>query len=195
MSLRYDLKIIDNLITKGSSVLDIGCGEGLLLKKLKDKKCSVKGMEIDITNAQKAVEKGLSVIQGDAESDLKYYPDNSFDYVIMAETIQATKQPKEILEDLFRIGKSVIISIPNFGYYKNRLQLMFKGVMPVNKHLSYQWYETPNIHFCTVRDLENLFNEINVQVTDKLFISNNKKTGRFMANLFSEKAVFVLKRF
>ncbi|NDF11356.1 MAG: methionine biosynthesis protein MetW [Proteobacteria bacterium] len=185
------------LIPSGSSAIDIGCGEGELIHLLENKSIKVKGLEIDAAKVSAAISHGLSVVQGDADHDLKHYPDAAFDYAILAKTLQATKQPKQVLVDLLRVAKHVVVVIPNFGYWKNRLYLLTKGRMPVTSTLSYQWYETPNIHFCTLRDFVTLVGEIGAVIESRAYIDSAGKVHPFLgasprANLLGESALFVL---
>ncbi len=198
--LRADLKAIANLVPTGSTVLDIGCGDGELLAWLTEHKLiKGRGMELGLAGVNACIAKGLSVIQGDAEADLDYYLDQSVDYVILSQSLQAMRDPKAMLANLVRIGKHAIVSIPNFGYIKNRLYLLFKGEMPVTKTLSYQWYDTPNIHFCTIDDLVVLCEKMGIQIESRLCLDKNgipysfKGRSQF-ANLFGEQGVFLLKK-
>jgi len=155
--IRHDLEIIASLVDYGKKILDIGCGDGELLEFLtKTKNVDARGLEISTNEIEKAISKGLSVIQADAENDLTFYPDQSFDYAILSQTIQATHNPKKILQEMLRIAKFAIVSLPNFAHIKNRLLLLLQGKMPVSKTIPFEWYETPNIHFCSIKDFENL---------------------------------------
>ncbi|MCD6034399.1 MAG: methionine biosynthesis protein MetW [Rickettsiales bacterium] len=193
--MRKDLEMIAKLVQPGSKVLDIGCGEGVLLEYLAEQKAAKShGIELIQAGVSACVKRGLSVIQGDADHDLIYYPDGCFDYVISSQTLQATHNPKLVLQEILRIAKRAIISVPNFGYWYNRLYLSVKGRMPVSSTLSYQWYETPNIHFCTVKDFEVLCQELGCVVEDHLFVGKNGKlVPAVMANSLSELGIFVLK--
>lgn len=198
--IRFDLEIIARLIKENSKVLDIGCGNGELLKFLKEnKKIDGRGLEISQRQVSKAIMKGLSVIQGDAESDLEFYPDDSFDYAILSQTIQATKQPKAILEEMLRIAKFAIVSLPNFAYFKNRLHLVLKGTMPINKSIPFEWYETPNIHFCSIKDFKSLCKCLNLETEQEVFLSSRRELkkifgSKFCANLMAEYGIFVLQK-
>lgn len=192
--IRFDLEIIASLVKEGSKALDIGCGNGELINFLeKNKKVEAKGIEISSHQVSKALLKGLSVIQGDAEEDLKSYPDKSFDYAILSHTIQATKKPDKILKEMLRIANFAIVSLPNFAHIKNRLHLALKGTMPVNKTIPFQWYETPNIHFCSIKDFKKLCKELDLKVQKEVFMTNNKiLKNKFIANIFAEYAIFLI---
>jgi len=197
---RFDLDVVASFITPGAKVLDVGCGDGLLLEQLAmQKQVDGRGVELSQRGVNECVARGLSVIQGDADTDLIFYPDNGFDFVILSQTLQATKNPKTVLEHLLRIGDRAIVSIPNFGYWPNRLGLAIKGQMPVNRHLPYSWYDTPNIHFCTIRDFSNLCDEVGAKVESAAALDGSgQKLGvsmpRAFWNLFGQQAVFMLRR-
>ena len=151
--MKQEFKIISSLVEKGSHVLDIGCGDGILMEYLRDeKKINIRGIEISKSKVQNCIAKGLTVIEGNAEKDLKQFPDNSFDYVVLSQTLQAFLNPENVIKELLRIGKQAIVTIPNFGYWKIRLHLLLKGTMPVTRTLPEEWYNTPNIHLCTIKD-------------------------------------------
>lgn len=196
---RIDLELITSLIDKKMRVLDVGCGNGELLQSLKTKNDVIgQGLELKQERVNQCVAKGLSAIQGDADQDLSLYPDQSFDCVILSQTIQATSDPKLILKELIRIGKKAIVSIPNFGFWKVRLSLGINGRMPRTKKLIYNWYDTPNIHLCTILDFINLCNELNIQIEKTITLSsdNNKSYNGLpnkLSNLFSEEAIFLIK--
>lgn len=197
---RVDLLLIADMVAPGTRVLDVGCGDGLLLSLLRDHKgCDARGIELSREGVSKAVAKGLAVIQGDADADLRDYPDAVFDYVILSQTLQATQHPRQVLEEMLRIGKHAIVSFPNFGHWRVRSQIAFKGRMPVTDNLPQSWYETPNIHFCTIRDFVELAAEIGA-VTQKALALNadgsliGVKAPWWFWNLFATQAVFQLSK-
>ena len=198
ITLRKDLDLIANLVEDNSKVIDIGCGNGELLNFLsKNKNSKIQGLEINQKKVNKCVSKGLSVIQGDADNDLGLYPEKSFDYVILSQTIQATLEPKKILTELTRIGKRVIVSIPNFGFWKVRLDLLIKGKMPITSKLNSTWFETENIHLCTVSDFTDLCDQLNLKIKQTVTIASNKQKMFFgkpnkLANIFAEEAIFLI---
>ena len=192
--------IISKLTKSNSKVLDIGCGNGDLLKYLEEtKNINGQGIEISHQGVQDCVSKGLSVIQGNADTDLKHFPDNSFDVVILSRTLQATHKPKEVLTEMLRIGKKCIVSIPNFGHWKCRLQIFFKGKMPMTETLSVPWFETENIHLCTIKDFIEICFLRNIVIEETYSINDNKahkirKPNTLLNNLFSKEGIFVLKK-
>lgn len=198
--IRYDLEIIASLVKKNSRVLDIGCSEGELLYFLKHQKnANCRGIEILQEKVSKALARGLSVIQGSADEDLHYYPSQAFDYTILSHTLQATKKPKEVLQEMLRISKYAIVSLPNFAHYKNRLHLAIKGTMPVNKNIPFQWFETPNIHFCSIKDFEKLCADLNFKIEQKIFLNNKIKLPPFLnktlfANVFAQYGIFLISK-
>ncbi len=198
--IRYDLEIIANLIKPNSKVLDIGCGDGELLEFLKKtKNVDARGLEISQMQVSKALGRGISAMQGDAENDLQFYPSQSFDYAILSQTIQSTQKPKEILQEMLRIADRAVVSLPNFAHIKNRLHLLLKGTMPVNKNIPYQWYDTPNIHFCSITDFENLCHDLNFTIEHKIFLTNKHRLisffgHKFIANTFAQYGIFLIKK-
>lgn len=197
---RIDHLLVADLVEPGSKVLDVGSDDGALLDILcNQNRVLGRGIELSQKGVNKCVKRGLSVIQGDADKDLIYYPDDSFDYVILSQTIQATHDPKGVLEHLLRIGRKAIVSFPNFGHWRVRSDLMFRGRMPVNDYLPYSWYNTPNIHFCTVRDFVNLCEETDATIEKARGLKANGERVSFNApwwfwNLFAEQAIFLLSR-
>lgn len=197
---RIDLKLIADLIEPGSRVLDIGCGDGALLELLERMRgVDARGIEISQEGVNAAVSRGLSVIQGDADSDLAQYPDQSFDYVVLSHTIQATRNARRVLEEMLRIGRRVVVSLPNFGHLDVRFRLMFLGRMPVSKRLPYSWYDTPNIHFCTIRDFVELARDVGAHVDQAIVLDTAGKRLPFSLpwivwNVLGAQAVFLLSR-
>ncbi|KAA0594753.1 methionine biosynthesis protein MetW [Azospirillum lipoferum] len=199
VDIRDDLKLIAEMVEPNSRVLDVGCGDGALLDYLSHtKNVDGRGIELSMDGVRQCVAHGLSVIQGDAETDLKDYPAEAFDYVILGQTLQAMKQPRDVLEMLCRIGRRAIVSVPNFGYWRVRMQLMLTGRMPVTEKLGYQWWETPNIHFCTLRDFVVLTEEMGITIEQTRIIDRaGRVTSRAhsgFANLLGEQGVFLLRR-
>lgn len=197
---RIDLQLIAGMIEPGSRVLDVGCGDGALLDLLtQQRNVDGRGIEISRTGVANCVARGLPVIQGDADTDLAGYPTDAFDYVILSQTVQATRQPRIVLEHMLRIGRRAIVSFPNFGHWKIRSQIMFGGHMPVTENLAYAWYDTPNIHFCTIRDFKQLCDAVGAK-TERAVAMNaaGKAIGVnapwWVWNLMGEQAVFVLRR-
>ena len=192
-------KLISSLIKNDAKVLDVGCGNGNLLTFLEnEKKINGHGLEISHQGVQECLAKGLSVLQGNADTDLTNFPENSFDYVILSRTLQATHKPEEVLKQMLRIGKTCIVSFPNFAHWKCRLDLLLKGEMPMTKTLSEPWYQTPNIHLCTIKDFIKICNSLNISI-DKAFrisesgsIKSIKKAESFYNNLFSVEGIFVI---
>jgi methionine biosynthesis protein MetW len=197
---RVDHQIIVDFVTNGSRVIDVGCGNGALLELLeKEKQVDARGLELSREGVSDSVARGLSVVQGNAEHDLVNYPDNAFDYAILSSTIQAMHYPRDVLRELLRISNRVVVSFPNFGHWKIRWALGIGGKMPVNENLSYSWYETPNIHFCTIQDFIDLCNDMGVEIEKSVALNaSGQQIGVNMPwaiwNLFGEQAVFLLKR-
>ncbi len=198
-SLHVNYSVITEFIEKGSRVLDLGCGEGGLLKMLIDKKhCSGSGIEIDQNNVISSIQKGLSVVQGDIDEGLKEFMDNEYDYVILNQTLQSTEKPDYVIEEMLRVGKKCVVSFPNFGYWRVRFYLFFKGRMPKSRMLPFCWYDTPNIHLLTVEDFFDFCKQRNINIKKQVYIkrgkiSKNPFTG-FLTNLLCEEAVFVIER-
>ena len=197
---RIDFQVIADLVAPGSRVLDIGSGDGALLELLQSRRqVDGRGIELSQQGVNECVARGLSVIQGDADHDLVYYPDESFDYVILSQTIQATHNPKLVLKELLRIGRHAIVSFPNFGHWRVRFALLFGGRMPVTSDLPYSWYDTPNIHFCTLQDFVALTDELGATIERaEALNANGQKIAVSlpwsMWNLFGQQAVFLLQR-
>ena len=184
--MKKEFNIIANLIKKDSKVLDVGCGDGQLMKYIYENITKdIRGLEISKNNVQKCIEKGLTVIEGDAEKDLKQFPISSFDYVILSQTLQAFLDPENVINELLRIGKKAIVTIPNFGYWKVRMHLLLKGTMPVTNNLPNEWYNTPNLHMCTIRDFKNYCNKKGIKIN-----SSNLN----LQNIFSELGIFIIEK-
>jgi|TARA_B100001142_G_scaffold313631_1_gene350296 methionine biosynthesis protein MetW len=182
--MKQEFKIIADLIEKNTRVLDVGCGDGTLMDFLKvNKKIDIRGIEISKSKVQKCVEKGLTVIEGDAEKDLKQFPESSFDYVILSQTLQAFVNPEKVISELLRVGKKAIVTIPNFGYWKIRLHLLFKGSMPITRTLPDEWYNTPNIHMCTIKDFFNFCNNRKINLYKSIALQNLKSSNISKSNL------------
>ena len=196
--MKKEFKVIASLLPDNISVLDFGCGDGALMDLLiKEKNIKVRGLEINKENVKKCISKGLSVIEGNAETELHQFPDQSFDFAVLSQTLQAFYSPENVLKDLLRIGKSVIVSIPNFGYWKVRTSLLVFGSMPITKALPDTWYNTPNLHLCTIKDLFKFCLEKNINIDKIVGINKNKtseirKSNLELKNLFSELGIFLL---
>jgi methionine biosynthesis protein MetW len=197
---RADHLLIADLVTKGSRVLDVGCGDGALLQLLADsREVDGRGIELSRERVNACVARGLSVIQGDADRDLLNYPDQAFDYAVLSLTIQATRQPEAVLRHLLRIGRKAIVSFPNFGHWRIRSQLLFNGRMPVTENLPETWYASPNAHLCTIKDFADLAELVNAEVETAVAFNSYGallpiKRSIALQNLFGEKAVFLLRQ-
>ncbi len=198
-SIRVDLQLIADMVEPNTRLLDVGCGEGVLLDYLnRFKQVDGRGIELSMAGVRAAVGQGLSVIQGDADTDLKDYPSGAFDYVVLSQTLQATRDPKGVLQHMLRIGRHAVVSFPNFGHWRVRLALLLSGRMPVTETLTYQWYDTPNIHFCTIRDFLALCDELGIIVERAVSLDSRGLTrydaGGRLANWLGEQAVFLLRK-
>jgi methionine biosynthesis protein MetW len=194
-ALRSDLAIIAREVRDHARILDVGCGDGLLMAALRDtKNVDARGMELNARDVATAVARGLSVVQGDADTDLADYPDGSFDYAILSQTLQTTKRPDLVLDHLVRIGRQAFVSFPNFAQWRMRLAHMFGGRMPVTEQLPHTWYDTPNIHHVTIDDFRSFLNERNIRIEGQWFLSGDKPRNERLANLLAEHAVFLLRR-
>ena len=198
--MKSEYKIISNLITEGSKVLDVGCDDGTLMEFLKETRdVNIRGIEISKQKVQTCISKGLTVIEGNAEYDLKQFPDNSFDYVVLGQTLQAFINPEIVIQELLRVGKKAVVTIPNFGHWKVRLNLLFKGTMPVTQTLPNDWYNTPNIHMCTIRDFFIFSKKMNFKIFKSLALMNKNvssinNSNLSIKNLFSELGIFLIEK-
>ena len=198
--MKSEYKIISDMIKNNTRVLDVGCDDGTLMEFLKkNKNVDIRGIEISKNKVQICIAKGLTVIEGNAEFDLKQFPNDSFDYVVLGQTLQAFINPEIVIKELLRVGKKTIITIPNFGYWKVRLNLLFRGTMPVTKKLPNNWYNTPNIHMCTIKDFVEFSKLINFKIFKSLAQMNNNvstinNSNLFFKNLFSELGIFLIEK-
>ena len=198
LKMKKEFKVIADLLPNNTRVLDVGCGDGSLMSLLNEEKhIEVRGLELNQENVQECIHKGLPVIQGNAETELHQFPDKSFDYVVLSQTLQAFYEPEKVLRNLLRIGKSGIISIPNFGFWKVRIKLLFFGEMPVTKTLPNTWYNTPNLHMCTIKDLFNFCDEKKINIKKVVGVNENKtsiikKSNLEIKNLFSKVGIFLI---
>ena len=198
--MKKEFKIISELIENNTRVLDVGCGDGTLMKYLKDEKyVDTRGLEISKKNVQDCTSKGLSVIEGNAEKDLHQFPNLSFDYVILSQTLQAFYNPEKVLDDLLRVANKAIVTIPNFGHWKVRMHLLLKGTMPITKTLPNEWYSTPNLHMCTIKDFFNFCSKKKIELYKSIAL-NDEKTSKInsgninIKNLSSELGIFLIKK-
>lgn len=199
MTLRPELRVIADMVADGSRVLDVGCGDGDLLQHLaSQRKVDARGIELSQAGVNACVARGLSVVQGDADSDLADYPDAAFDYVILSQTIQATRLPREVLRQIARIGRRGIVSTPNFAHWRMRLQLLTGGRMPVTEALPNAWHDTPNIHMCSVRDFAEMATSLDLAIERTVTLSGGHardvKPFSSRANIFAESAIFLIAR-
>ena len=198
--MKLEYKIIADMITKNTRVLDVGCDDGSLMEFLKkEKNVNVRGIEISKDKVQTCISKGLTVIEGDAEFDLKQFPNKSFDYVVLGQTLQAFINPEIVIEELLRVGNKAIVTIPNFGHWKVRLNLLIQGTMPVTKTLPNEWYNTPNIHMCTIKDFFKFSKVMNFKIFKSLALINKNvstinNTNLSIKNLFSELGIFLIEK-
>ncbi len=198
--MKKEFQIISELIENNTKVLDVGCGDGTLMKFLKDEKnVDTRGLEISKENVQNCISKGLSIIEGNAEKDLHQFPNLSFDYVVLSQTLQAFYNPEKVIDDLLRVSKQAIVTIPNFGYWKVRIHLLLKGTMPVTDTLPNEWYDTPNLHMCSIKDFYNFCSKKKIDLTESIALNGNKtskinKKNINIKNLSSELGIFLIKK-
>tara|TARA_B100001029_G_C14859771_1_gene338465 strand:+ start:92 stop:688 length:597 start_codon:yes stop_codon:yes gene_type:complete len=198
--MKSEYKIISNIIEASSRVLDVGCDDGTLMEFLKkNKNVDIRGIEISKEKVQTCIAKGLTVIEGNAELDLKQFPKDSFDYVVLGQTLQAFINPEIVIKELLRVGKKAIITIPNFGHWKVRINLLTKGTMPVTKTLPNDWYNTPNIHMCTIKDFVKFSKILNFKIFKSLALMNKNvstinSSNLFLKNLFAELGIFLIEK-
>ena len=198
--MKQEFKIIANLIEKNTRILDVGCGDGTLMEYLKnDKKIDIRGIEISKNNVQQCIGKGLIVIEGDAEKDLGQFPDESFDFVILSQTLQAFLNPEKVMSELLRVGKKAIVTIPNFGYWKVRLHLLIKGTMPITRTLPDEWYNTQNLHMCTIKDFFNFCKDRKINLYKSIALQNLKSSkinnsNIGLKNFSSALGIFLLEK-
>ncbi len=198
-SLHLNYSVITENIEQGAKVLDLGCGSGELLKMLVDKKhCTGCGIDINQNNVIESIQKGLSVVQGDIDEGLKEFLDDEYDYVILNQTLQSTEKPDYVIEEMLRVGKKVVVSFPNFGYWRVRFYLFFKGRMPKSKMLPFSWYDTPNIHLLTIEDFSDFCKERNIKIKKSVYIKRGQISknpfNRILTNFLCEEALFIIER-
>ena len=200
LKMKKEFKVIADLLPNNTRLLDVGCGDGSLMDLLyKKKNIEVRGLELNQINVQQCIHKGLPVIQGNAETELHQFPDQSFDFVVLSQTLQAFYNPEKVLRELLRIGKSVIISIPNFGYWKVRVHLLMKGTMPITENLPNEWYDTPNLHMCTIKDFVNFCKNRNIKLDNSISLNGRKESSirsnnLNLQNFFSELGIFQIQK-
>tara|TARA_B000000609_G_C24063803_1_gene288211 strand:+ start:133 stop:729 length:597 start_codon:yes stop_codon:yes gene_type:complete len=198
--MKKEFKIIASLVKEDTRILDVGCGDGELMSFIFNNiSQDVRGIEISKTNVQKCISKGLTVIEGDAESDLSQFPDSSFDFVVLSQTLQAFLNPEKVLDELLRVGKKAIVTIPNFGHWKVRINLLLKGTMPVTKSLPHEWYNTPNLHMCTIKDFFNFCDKKKIKFIKSLALNqesviNISKINLDIRNFFSDLGIFLIEK-
>tara|TARA_B100000424_G_scaffold269956_1_gene268095 strand:- start:910 stop:1506 length:597 start_codon:yes stop_codon:yes gene_type:complete len=198
--MKQEFEIISSLIEKNSKILDVGCGNGELMKYiLNNISNNIRGLEISKENVQECIKKGLTVIEGNAELDLGQFPDKSYNYVVLSQTLQAFLNPEKVLYELLRVGKKAIVTIPNFGFWKVRVNLLIKGTMPVTKNLPNEWYNTPNLHMCTIKDFVTFCDKRELKLTNSISLSGKKvsnisKANLNLKNLTSELGIFEIEK-
>jgi len=198
--MKTEFKIIADLIKPNTRVLDVGCGDGTLMEFLKNnKEIDIRGIEISKNNVQQCIGKGLTVIEGDAEKDLSQFPEGSFDFVILSQTLQAFLNPEKVISELLRVGKKAIVTIPNFGYWKVRLHLLIKGTMPVTRTLPDEWYNTPNLHMCTIKDFFSFCESRKINLYKSIALQNLKSskitnTNLTLKNLTAVLGIFLIEK-
>ena len=198
--MKNEFKVIADLIERNTRVLDVGCADGVLMEFLRDNKnTNIRGLELSKDKVQKCIEKGLTVIEGNAEKDLKQFPDKSFDYVVLSQTLQAFLDPELVISELLRVGKKAIVTIPNFGYWKIRLHLLTKGTMPITKTLPDEWYNTPNLHMCTIKDFVSFIKTRKFKIFKSLALNDNNvtlinNTNLEVKNLFADLGIFLIEK-
>ena len=198
--MKNEFQVIAELIENDKKVLDVGCGDGILMNFLKkNKNTNIRGLEISKSKVQECIAKGLTVIEGNAEKDLKQFPDKSFDYVVLSQTLQAFLDPELVIKELLRVGKKAIVTIPNFGYWKVRLHLLLKGTMPITKRLPDEWYNTPNVHMCSIKDFFHFVKSKDIKIFKSLAVSNQnvsiiKDSNLPIKNLVADLGIFLIEK-
>ena len=196
--MKKEFKVISELIENKSKALDVGCGDGELIKYLIENKTKeIRGLEISKASVQNCLSKGLSVIEGNAENDLIQFPNHSFDYVILSQTLQAFLNPDKVIKELLRVGKKAIVTIPNFGHWKVRIKLLINGTMPLTENLPYEWHNTPNLHMCTIKDFFIFCEKRNIKIFRSLALSQEKISeinikNLNYKNLMSDLGIFLI---